>query len=238
METGIQSSFIPKEAGKEIITNRPTSSSAGLPELFVLISIIFLVASGALAGGVFLYQQFLHSQITSKSEQLKRAEKTFEHNTIQKWMRLDQRMHAASEILSAHLAPSVFFGSLNQTTLTTVSFNDLQLDASNPAQINIKMTGVAQSVNSVAFQANLFNNNSVITNPIFSKIDHKQDGVHFELQALVNSSALSYAHMFNGSSSANSQSAEPVIQAPTEPVSPVTVSSSTRSEQATTSSKK
>lgn len=227
METGIQSSFIPKEAGKQITTSRTTSGGAGLPELFVLASVILFVASGALAGGVFLYQQFLNSQMTSKSAQLKRAEAAFEPSLIQQLMRLDQRMHSAGVLLGAHLAPSIFFGSLDQATLTTVSFSALQLDVSNPAQISIKMTGVARSVNSVALQASLFSKNSVITEPIFSNIDHQQDGVHFALQALVNASAINYVQMING---ANPSPAEPAMQAPTGPASPFT-GSATSSKQ-------
>lgn len=231
METGIQSSFIPKEAGQTVSANHSVSGGAGLPELFVLASIILLVASGALGGGVFLYRQFLQSQMTSKSEQLKRAEDAFQPSLVQQLMRLDQRMHAADSLLGAHLAPSVFFGSLDQATLTTVSFGGLTLDASNPAQVSIKMSGVARSVNSIALQASLFNKNSVITNPIFSSIDHQEDGVHFALQALVNASALSYAQMINGT---NPQTPQPALQAPSAPASPFTAPPATSTPPAGT----
>lgn len=198
MDTGTQSSFIPKEAGSASTVKRSMNVSAGLPELMMLAATIVLVASGALAGGVFLYQQFLQRQTVSKAEQLKRAEAAFEPALIQQLTRLDERMHTAETLLSAHLAPSVFFDSLNQATLTTVSFANLTLDAIDQKQITIKMSGIAKSVNSVAFQANLFGKNSVITDPIFSKIDQQQDSVHFDLVALVNSSAISYTQLIGG----------------------------------------
>lgn len=210
METGIQSSFIPKEAGTVAAVSRPISGGAGLPELMILASVILLIASAALAGGVFLYQQFLSGQATSKAAQLKRAEAAFEPALIQQLTRLDDRMHTADLLLSGHLAPSVFFDSLDQATLTTVSFSGLALDASDIRRINIKMSGIARSVNSIALQADLFSKNSVIYDPIFSGIDHQPDGVHFNLTALVNTGALNYVQKINGVQ----QSAAP-ISAPT-----------------------
>ena len=221
METGIQSSFIPKEAGKVSAVARPISGGGGLAELFVLAAVILLVASVALAGGVFLYQQFLRQQATSKAEQLKRAEAAFEPSLIQQLTRLDDRMHAADTLLNAHLAPSVFFSSLDQATLTTVSFTDLVIAATDANQTNIKMNGVARSVNSVALQADLFGKNAVISNPIFSNIDHQPDGVHFSLTALINTAAMNYGQVLTSSQQAASPA--PQVQTPattTTPASP------------------
>ena len=198
METGIQSSFIPKEAGKVSAAPRPISSGAGLPELLILFSVILLIASVALAGGVFLYEQFLGQQAVSKAGQLKRAEASFEPALIQQLTRLDDRMRTASLLLSGHLAPSVFFSSLDQSTLQTISFSSLTFDSSDPRQMNIKMDGLARSINSVALQADLFGRNSVIYDPIFSGIDNQTDGVHFNLTALVNGAALNYQTLING----------------------------------------
>lgn len=217
METGIQSSFIPKEAGTISAAPRPISSGAGLPELLILASVILLIASGALAGGVFLYQQFLQGQETSKAAQLKRAEGSFEPALIQQLIRLDDRMHTADMLLNGHLAPSVFFNSLDEATLQTISFNGLTLDASDSRHISIKMSGVARSINSIALQADLFGKNSVIYDPIFSGIDHQPDGVHFGLTALVNVGAVNYVQMINGVQ----QSAAPAVSVPPQiPVSP------------------
>jgi len=180
-------------------------------------SVILLIASGALGGGVFLYQQFLTSQATSKAAQLKRAEAAFEPALIQQLTRLDDRMHTADILLNGHLAPSVFFDSLDQATLTTVSFAGLQLDSSDPHHINIKMNGVAQSINSIALQADLFSKNSVIYDPIFSGIDHQNDGVHFSLAALVNASAVNYVQMINGVQQAAAPAIAPAAQIPSSP---------------------
>lgn len=168
-------------------------NSGGLNDLLLLSGIVLFVASSALALAVFLYGQFLHTESASKLEQLQRAKAAFEPSLIQQLTRLDDRMHAADNLLSSHIAPSAFFAALQAATLETVSFQSLDLQASDPHHITIKMAGIAQSVNSIALQADLFSKNGVITSPIFSGIARQSDGVHFNLSALVNPNAINYS---------------------------------------------
>lgn len=191
METATPASFIPHDAGQsDAYAQR---SSGGLPELVLLISIVLFVASSALAVGVFLYNQYLQTASTSKVQQLERAKAAFEPSLIQQLMRLNDRMTSADIILGNHLAPSAFFAALQQATLSTVSFAGLDLQAVDTHEITIKMSGVAQSVNSIALQADLFSKNGIIKDPIFSGIDRQPDGVHFSLTAEVDTSAIRYA---------------------------------------------
>src|SRR3989344_9112583 len=112
VDTGIPASFIPHDTAAPATARR--SSGGGLNELILLCAIVLFVASGALAVGVFLYQQYLTTEGKSKVEQLKRAKDAFDPPTIQKFTRLDDRMHAADRVLSSHIAPSVFFLALEQ----------------------------------------------------------------------------------------------------------------------------
>ncbi|MBV9159047.1 MAG: hypothetical protein JO019_00415 [Candidatus Kaiserbacteria bacterium] len=213
MEGGIQSSFIPKDAGRPTAAPR-IERGGGLGDLLLLISIVLFVASAALAGAVFLYQQYLQSSATSKVAQLKRAQQAFEPALIQQLTRLDDRMRAADAILSQHLAPTAFFTVLGQATLTTVSFKTLDLEAGDPKHITIKMQGVAQSVNSIALQADLFSKNGVITSPIFSDISRQPDGVHFNLSAFINPATINYVSLVNGAL-AQQTAQSPQSQTPT-----------------------
>lgn len=195
----VPANFIPHDTAQAA----PSSSrQSGLPEFLLLAAVVLLVASGALAGAVFVYAQYLQTANASKLQQLVRAKDAFDPATIQELGRLDDRMHAADAILGKHLAPSAFFNALSQATLSTVSFNDLALQASDPNHITVQMTGVAQSVNSIALQAEIFSKNGVITSPIFSGISRQQDGVHFNLTALINPSAVGYAHVESAAASA------------------------------------
>lgn len=197
MESGIQSSFIPQDAARPTQAPKRTSSGGGLGELSFLIAIVLFVASAALAGAVFLYEQYTISSAESKSEQLRRAKEAFEPALIHELTRLDDRMRAADLVLGSHIAPIALFDALQQTTLSTVSFKSLTLEVVDAQNINIKMAGVAQGVNSIALQADLFSKSGVLANPIFSDITRQIDGVHFNLNALVNPSAINYSRLIN-----------------------------------------
>ena len=199
-ETGIPSTFIPHDTAAPPSARR--TSGGGLNDLMLLCAIVLLVASIALAVGVFLYGQFLQTQSASKVSQLQTAEQAFEPSLIEQLTRLDDCMHAADTILAAHIAPTGFFSALEQSTLQTVSFRTLDFEAPDASHITIKMQGVAQSVNSIALQSDLFTKGGVITSPIFSNIAQQSDGVHFDLAADVNPSAISYAALL---ASANAQ---------------------------------
>lgn len=192
MESGIQSSFIPHDAGVQTPVPR-VSRGGGLSDLLFLASIVMLVASLALGGAVFLYSEYLDTTADSKVEQLQRAQEAFEPALIQELTRLDDRMRAAEQVLNTHVAPTAFFNTLAESTLATVAFQSLDMQASDAQKITVKMSGVAASVNSIALQADLYSKNGVITNPIFSSINRQADGVHFNLSALVNPAAIGYS---------------------------------------------
>lgn len=204
MESGIQSSFIPHDAAVQ--TKLPGAPRAsGLQDLLFLAAIVLLVASIALAGAVFLYEQYLGTSEASKVEQLKRAKEAFEPSLIQELTRLDDRMHAADVVLTNHIAPTALFQALSQSTLTTIAFKSMAFEAADANNVTIKMSGLARSVNSIALQADLFSKNGVVTNPIFSDINRQADGVHFNLRALINPSAVNYVQVLAGSRAAQPQ---------------------------------
>ena len=193
----------------------------GLNDLIFLSAIVLLVASGALGVGVFLYQQYLRTESASKLDQLQRAKEAFEPSLIQQLTRLDDRMHAANAVLQAHEAPTLFFQALGQATLQTIYFKTLSYEQTDLQHIVVKMQGVAQSVNSIALQADIFSKNGVITNPIFSGIARQPDGVHFDLVANINPSAIKFnvAVSQNGGQQA-APAAPSVVPVSTNPSSP------------------
>ncbi len=189
-ETSVPPSFIPHDTG--VVTPVSRRRSAGLSDLLLLCAIVLFVASAALAGGVFLYQQFLAAESASKLSQLERAKAAFQPSLIQELTRLDDRMHAADRILGSHVAPTAFFSALEKATLETISFQSLDFQSPDPQHMTIKMAGIAQSVNSIALQADLFSKNGVIASPIFSSIARQSDGVHFNLSAVLNPLSINY----------------------------------------------
>ncbi|MBI4128943.1 MAG: hypothetical protein HY460_02720 [Parcubacteria group bacterium] len=190
-----QQTFIPRQV--------PTSSGArregqGIADLIVLVSIVLFVASSALAAGVFLYGEYLKSSAASKLNQLERAKAAFEPSLIHELSRLDDRMRAAGDVLGRHLSLSAFFAMLEQSTIETISFTSLDFEAVDQQHMNIRMDGVAGSVNSIALQADLFSKSGMIASPIFSNIDREIDGVHFSLSAILNPEAVNYSRLSTG----------------------------------------
>lgn len=219
-ESPIQSSFIPRDAAAPSATKIPRG---GLYDLLMLVSIVLFIASVVLGVGVFLYKQFLESASVAKLQELQRAEAAFEPSLIQKLTRLDDRMRVADEILASHIAPSAFFKVLEQTTLQTVSFKSLDIQVGDAQNVALKLSGVAQSVNSVALQADLFGKSNVIQNAIFSGIARQADGVVFSVAANINPGTIRYASLIGGGGAAGGTpgpGTRASSSAPTAPPSP------------------
>ncbi|MBI2612330.1 hypothetical protein HYW59_00740 [Candidatus Kaiserbacteria bacterium] len=189
-------SFIPHEASAPIVRR----SGKGLTDLFALIALVLFVASIALAVGMFLYKEYLGSSTASKVDQLERAKAAFEPSLINELTRLDDRMQAAGEILQKHIAPSVFFQMLEQTTINSVAFTSLDFEVTDAENMAIRMDGLAGSVNGIALQADLFSKGGMLTSPIFSNINREVDGVHFSLSANVNPLGINFAQLISAPS--------------------------------------
>ncbi len=195
-------SFIPREASVGVSV--PRAQGRGLGDLFVLIAIVLFVASVALAIGVSLYNGYLQSSATSKLSQLERAKSAFEPSLIQELTRLDDRMRTAGEILNKHISPSAFFDMLEQSTITSVAFNSLDFNASDPAEMTIGMAGVAGSVNAIALQADLFSKGGTLVSPIFSNINRQADGVHFSFSGTLSPASVNYIRVVGEAAAAAS----------------------------------
>lgn len=191
MESNIKASFIPKDAGS-LGVKKPSYGESGLMDIIVLLAVVVMVASVALGAGVFVYERYLEASLSSKKEQLTRAQGAFEPNLITELTRLDDRLKAAQEVLDRHVAPTIFFALLEQLTLETVSFKDLTYDGTQGEVVKVDMRGIAQSVNSIALQADTFGKHPAISSPIFSNIGRDREGVRFDVTATINPSALRY----------------------------------------------
>ncbi len=161
-------------------------------DLLMLFSLVLFIASAVLAGGVFFYAQYINATSASKLDQLNRAKAAFEPALISELTRLDDRMRAADEVLATHIAPSALFDVLEQLTLQTVSFSSLEFIGLSQSDMRLTMQGVAQSVNSIALEADLLSKSGVITNPIFSNINRTLEGVRFDFTSGIDPEGMRY----------------------------------------------
>lgn len=230
MESGIKSSFIPHDTADAARAQQ--LRSGGLGNLLVLITIVLFIASVVLGVGVFLYQQYLEASSSSKKADIERAKAEFQPALILALTRLDDRMRVAETILGSHIAPSGFLHMLEQATLTSISFSSLDFKADDPQKITIEMDGIAETLNSVALQAQLFSKNGMINSPIFSGINREGGGVRFNFAASMKPDFIRYAQFMNGGGGAGqaSTSTSSLSPAPSIPKSPFEASPGVQQE--------
>ncbi len=229
VETHTPPSFIPQDTGSLYASRR--KEGGGLGELLVLSAIVLFVASLALGGGVFLYDQYLLQESARKEAMIKKNEESFQPALIREITRLDERIKSSERILSTHVAPTAIFAALQQTTLQTISFRTLNLEITDTQHISMQMAGVAQSVNSIALQADTFSKTGVINSPIFSGITRDKGGVNFKLAATVNPSFINYQNLVG---KAAAQTVQPVQAVPETPATPFTSPGASSTSPATT----
>ena len=189
MDKEFQTSFIPKktviEAPKKI------RSGSGALNLF---SFIIFIASLISAGGAYFYRESVKTNIDEFKKSLAIAKNQFEPSLITELQILDKRINAANAILDQHVAVSPIFELLQDSTLPTVRYSDFTYEIDPTTNlVDIQMKGEAKGYNFIALQADLFNDNKFIKNPIFSDLVLDQNGnVDFALTFSVDKSLVSY----------------------------------------------
>lgn len=195
METKFQTSFIPKQGVSVTADFRPKKSMG----FFAFFATLIFFVSIILAGGIFGWKTYLQSQKTTMMKDLDKNIKAFEPQTIEQYVRLDNRINAAKEILSKHIAVSYLFDFLQEKTLQSVQFNDFKYDLGLDGFATVIMNGQAKSYNSVAYQSEVFGSKvsgeqTSFIGPIFSNLDLDQFGnVLFNFNTKVQPGFLSYS---------------------------------------------
>jgi hypothetical protein len=189
MEPKFTSSFIPKRSLEKVAKGGRTSAVAIVP----LISLIIFLTAVALSVGVFLYEQFLIQNINKKEQDLEAAREVLRSPLIDELIRLDARLTAARAVLGNHLVLTAFFNLLEEKTLSNVRFTNFSYEAKDDGTISVSMNGVARSFNAVAVQSEVFGDDRLIKNPLFSNLNVDQNGnVVFTFTASVDPRLLSY----------------------------------------------
>lgn len=186
----MQTSFIPK---KPIVQNRKESSGVSL---FLLLSIILFIVSLALVGGVWMWQNQLVSQIAKDKQALIDAKESYEEDTINPLIRLDDRIKESEVLLARHLAISPVFIMLEKNVLRNVRLSTMKFTHSGNDKIKIDLAGSATSYESLSKQSDAFGSETLrkyISQPVISDFNPTTDGrVAFNFTALVNPRLISY----------------------------------------------
>jgi hypothetical protein len=193
MDTKFQTSFIPKAPVVEGVRRRREGIG-----IFLLIAIIIFLASGVMAGGVFLYSKVVDSSIATGMAALKDDSNTANSALIKDYARLNDRINSAYTLLKQHVAVSNLLSILSAVTLKSVKFNNFTYQNSGNTKVSLTMSGNARKYESVALQAKALTDPTMkypttFKSPLFNNLNvDLLSNVSFNLVTGIDPHVLSY----------------------------------------------
>lgn len=180
LSPSIPTSFVPKQP-EATPSRRSLGSGSNL--LLIVGSSIFIMVL-VIAAAEFLYVQFLKNVENAKASQILAAQNNVSEDTVNNYIRLDERLTAGEMLLNQHVALTQFFNLLESITVQTVHFDGVSIVVADDRSAQITMTGEAKDFNALANQSTIFANQKLIKNAIFSDIGiNKDNSVSFSLTA-------------------------------------------------------
>ncbi len=188
----MQTSFIPK---KPIIEN---STDSGGMSLFLLLSIILFIVAVSMAVGVWLWQKSLVTQIEKDKAALVAAKDSYEEDTINPLVRLNDRIEVSQTLLNNHLAVSPVFTLLEQNVLKNIRLKSMKFSDAGENKIQIDLSGTAANYDALSKQSDAFGSDNLrkfISAPVVSDFSPTADGsVSFNFTATVDPRLVSYGN--------------------------------------------
>jgi len=180
----LQTSFIPKRTLDTSPVRRADTVS-----IFTVLSTLIFFASIITAGGVFLWQKQIQSEITKVENQIQTQKKEFSEDKIKEFTSLSNRINAADSLFVNHIYTSKIFELLQKNTVPTVRFNKFTVDPSQTDKQSLKITlnGQAKDYASIALQSYVFaKSQNIVSSYEFSNLTLDQAGnVLFDLSATI-----------------------------------------------------
>jgi cytoskeletal protein RodZ len=216
METKFQTSFIPKKptasaiGGLSPAPHHPSHSVS----IFLTIGMLLFVASLVGAGGVYAYQQYLQSTLSSYKQDLATRQQQFNLDLITELKAESVKIDTARQVLNNHLALSQIFSIIGQLTIQNVRFTSMDVTVPSSGDVKISLQGQGTNLSAVAFQSDVLGSldqyglRNIVKNPILSNPSLDGTGmVGFTLAATIDPKTLSYEKSIAASVSGSSPSA-------------------------------
>lgn len=216
MDPQVSASFIPK---KPLVSDvrRPSAGSS----IFFLIGLLIFTGAVVLAGGMFLYEQYLKAAIQTKKDLLAQHQKAYDPLVINELIELDSRLKNSKLLMQKHIAPSAIFSFLERSTLSSVRFTAFDYSQAPNGTVTIALSGEAPDFAAVALQSDAFGQSRVLKDVIFSNINLGERGrVVFTVNASVDPAFIVYANMLAAVNASQSETSAP--QAPAAQSAPAT----------------
>jgi hypothetical protein len=172
-QTKFTTSFIPKKPVTPTVAGYKTSSN-----YLTIITVAIFLGTLAFGAGVFAYKLTIEQQIISQIDQLKKAKAEFDINFIKEATRLNTKIIAVKTLIDNHQAPSAVLDLLQETTLSTVRFNNLKYTTDKAkGTITIDASGVGTGYPSIVLQSDEFGKTGALKDVVFSSVQPNENGL-------------------------------------------------------------
>lgn len=147
------------------------ASPGGSP--FIRIALIFFLASGLLAAGLYFYRNYLFSSLEEKKGSLSTLEVEFEPSLISEVQRVSSAISAAKDILAKRIFQTRLFSILEGKTIPQISFGTFSYTDDKKSMV---LVGEAASYADIARQSSVFESAEEIKEVLFSNLLLKETG--------------------------------------------------------------
>jgi hypothetical protein len=167
--------FIPKTS----VLRRENTKQTKTIGLFFLVSLLVFMATGAVSGGIFLYQKHLQQEIDKKAFILSEMEENLELELITTLTKLNQKINSAKTILNNHINILPIFELLEKSTLKNVEYSSFNYSFKKDI-VELRLIGSAASYETLALQSDVFGELEHLNNPVISNIAlNKENKISF-----------------------------------------------------------
>ncbi|HQU07695.1 MAG: hypothetical protein B7X04_01775 [Parcubacteria group bacterium 21-54-25] len=185
--SGVPTSFVPRPP-----THTPQRRARfDLAGAVAFAATLFFVVALVVTGGLFLYGQYLTSQLASKQTTLQETQHALDQTTVTQFSYVSNQLATAQTLLSQHSTFSRLFDLLEKTTVQNIQITSLSLTTQKDNTATLDAQGVARDFNALVSESQALMQNTDLTNVIFSDItpnSQKSTEINFSVSATVNQS--------------------------------------------------
>lgn len=160
MPDPLNSSFIPKRGPT---THQKQKSASRQVYVFTLFSYIIIFATLLSAGGMFLYQKYLHTQLDEEIAALDIEIASFSKADMQKVLDFNNRLQQASGRLRSSVSIVSIFKALEAATIDTVMLENLNMQREGDDKYLLSAQVQTDSFDSTIFQRGVMQRNQTIS---------------------------------------------------------------------------
>jgi Tfp pilus assembly protein PilN len=142
---------------------------------------------------VFVYENMLTTTQQAKKADVVQKQKDLQVETVEEFVRLQNRLTTSAALLDAHPAYSKFFSALETMIPATVRFTSLNISRDEAGVPKITASGLAKSFNALASASDALASDNRLKDAIFSGISINSNGsVSFSLTATLDPKIIAF----------------------------------------------